>query len=77
MKGKIDKFAILNIAVPSGVYVPQTCVYKNSSCKTNCPLFEEPETIEILSDRHETTIKICQGRILRFTEFKDERGEDV
>ncbi len=79
MKGKIDKLGYLWIE-RANLYITmkeQHCLEhpKTTICGHWCPQFGEPEPIyageNITPDLIE--VEICQGRVLQFDEFADER----
>ena len=70
MKGKIDKGGTLWIE-RAGEMAEQYCCYMaDVACRDYCPQFGEPK------DGGDTSLRICQGRLLVFKEFTDERGKD-
>ncbi len=74
MTGGIDKQGRLYINRP-GKPKKQRCCYRQysgipmqESCTDFCPHFGDPE-----DHGAETTLQLCQGTVLRFTEFDDQR----
>ena len=69
MEGKITKGGTLEILRGSR-YEVQQCPNKDDigDCGGWCPLFGEPETAYLKG-----RITICQGRVLEFDNFTDER----
>ena len=84
MKGKICKDGFLELWRRSE-FKRQMCPVTNAlaaDCGDWCPLFGEPtDGLDYCSDTQkyvktgETLLSICQGQILAFEEFKDEREQ--
>jgi len=77
MNGKIDLDGILYID-RAGRSVVQMCKFMSGDtsdcCAHDCPHFGEPYKRNITRGGTVTTLNICQGNILEFENFKDERN---
>jgi len=82
MEGKINNNGELYIKRGLG-YRQQECKHKAdldyTACGDSCPLFGEP-TFTLVQERmwpslpaHYAKLELCGGKILYFTNFKDER----
>jgi len=76
MEGKINNGGILEIKRGKN-YVKQDCLEQPDGryCSDHCPQFGEPEFVSPFKANIGVTmvLRICQGRILDFEKFTDER----
>jgi len=81
LSGKINQGGVLEIQ-RAGEFNIQECRFNgiaivnenpiSCSCGDDCPHFGEPKK----NGLHGINLQICQGRILQFDAFKDERGNE-
>jgi len=78
MEGKINQDGVLEIKRGTKMKI-MSCQYQSAACCDECPKFGEPKGeiwIDHWDQNHKieyTIIKICDERLLKFKEFKDER----
>jgi len=76
MNGKIDIVGRLMIDRPGAEDLMTECVENKGNglpCSHSCPHFGEPYTRKVTRGGSVTMLNICQGNILEFENFKDER----
>lgn len=80
MEGKINQYGNLEIK-RNGKLIVQWCFFNHRDgghhCGDWCPQFGEPDSYRGSEEApNPALLNICQGRLLNFDKFIDERGED-